>query len=178
MDIIKGRFRIRNATSQDAKQLKEWWNDGKVMAHAGFPNGLGISEREIVESLEKDNVFHRRLIIELDNNPIGEMSYHTPEEKTAEIGIKICDANQQNNGYGTEYLKMLMKYIFISMEYDKIILDTNLQNERAQYVYKRLGFRKTGIHIDSWQDQLGRLQSSVDYELTRDEFVSLHFNEN
>ena len=178
MDIIKGRFRIRNATSQDAKQLKEWWNDGKVMAHAGFPNGLGISERAIVESLEKDNVFHRRLIIELDNNPIGEMSYHTPEEKTAEIGIKICDANQQNNGYGTEYLKMLMKYIFISMEYDKIILDTNLQNERAQYVYERLGFRKTGIHIDSWQDQLGRLQSSVDYEMTRDEFVSLHFNEN
>ena len=178
MDIIKGRFRIRNATSQDAKQLKEWWNDGKVMAHAGFPNGLGISERAIVESLEKDNVFHRRLIIELDNNPIGEMSYHTPKEKTAEIGIKICDANQQNNGYGTEYLKMLMKYIFISMEYDKVILDTNLQNERAQYVYKRLGFRKTGIHIDSWQDQLGRLQSSVDYELTRDEFVSLHFNEN
>jgi len=173
VDIRNGKFRIRNATVQDAKILREWWNDGKVMAHAGFPNGLGISEREIIESLEKDDSSHRRLIIEFDNEPIGEMSYGTPQEKTAEIGIKICDADQQNKGHGTEYLKMLMKYIFMTMEYDKIILDTNLKNERAQYVYERLGFRKTGVNFDSWQDQLGEFQSSVEYEMTRTEYMRL-----
>lgn len=31
---------IRNATSDDAETLCIWWNDGSVMAHAGFPNGL------------------------------------------------------------------------------------------------------------------------------------------
>jgi len=177
MNIKNGKFRIRNATAQDAKILSEWWNDGEVMAHAGFPNGLGISEREIVASLEKDNRLHRRLIIEFDDVPIGEMSYRTPEEKIAEIGIKVCNASRQNKGYGTEYLKMLLKHLFISMGYDKIILDTNLKNERAQYVYERLGFRKTGTNIDAWKDQLGELQSSVDYEMTKDEYVSLYGNE-
>ena len=177
VDIRNDRFRIRNATAQDAKRLSGWWNNGNVMAHAGFPNGLRISEREIVESLEKDNHLNRRLIIELDNEPVGEMSYRTPKEKMAEIGIKICDTNQQNKGYGTEYLKMLMKHIFMSMEYNRIILDTNLKNERAQHVYEKLGFRKTRIHVDSWRDQLGVLQSSVDYEINRAEYMDLYCKE-
>jgi len=177
VNIRNGKFRIRNATARDAKKLKEWWNDGKVMAHAGFPNGLGISEQEIIESLEKDNHLQRRLMIEFDNAPIGEMSYRTTEEKVAEIGIKICDASQQNKGYGTELLKMLINHIFMSMKYDKIILDTALKNERAQYVYERLRFRKTGTNIDVWQDQLGEFQSSVEYEMTKTEYMSMYCKE-
>ena len=113
------------------------------------------------------------LILELENEPIGEMSYKTPTEKTAEIVIKICDSSQQNKGYCTAYLKMLMRHIFISMGYDKIILDTNVKNEQAQYVYERLGFRKVRTKIDSWEDQLGELQSSVDYEMPREEYSNL-----
>jgi len=30
---------IRQAEVADAKQLAAWWNDGAVMAHAGFSNG-------------------------------------------------------------------------------------------------------------------------------------------
>lgn len=172
MDIRDGKFRIRNATAQDAKILSEWWNNGEVMAHAGFPDGLGIEEREIAETLEKDNDLQRRLIIELDEVPIGEMSYRTQVAMVAEIGIKICDASHQNKGYGTQYLKMLMNFIFMSMGYNKIMLDTNLKNERAQHVYERLGFRKAGTNIDSWVDQRGELQSSVDYEMTKHDYIN------
>lgn len=31
---------IRSALPADAPQLVRWWNDGAVMAHAGFPLGL------------------------------------------------------------------------------------------------------------------------------------------
>ena len=41
MNITKGRLTIRNATPDDAQQLCIWWNDGEIMAHAGFPNGTG-----------------------------------------------------------------------------------------------------------------------------------------
>lgn len=40
---------IRQADVADAKQLTAWWNDGTVMAHAGFPYGLGTSEEDIAE---------------------------------------------------------------------------------------------------------------------------------
>jgi hypothetical protein len=42
LEIRDGIFRIRNAYARDAKILSEWWNNGEVMAHAGFPDGLGI----------------------------------------------------------------------------------------------------------------------------------------
>ena len=58
------------------------------------------------------------------------------------------------------------------MEYKRITLDTNADNKRAQHVYESLGFQKVRINIDSWKDQLGRLQSSVDYELIEKNFNS------
>jgi len=53
-----------------------------------------------------------------------------------------------------------------------VVLDTNLNNLRAQHVYEQLGFVKVRTNIDCWQNQLGELQSSVDYELTEDGFIS------
>jgi RimJ/RimL family protein N-acetyltransferase len=171
LKINRGKLTIRNATTQDAQILSNWWNDGDVMAHAGFPNGLGISKNKVAELIASDNDLNRRLILELENQPIGEMNYRTPEDKVAEIGIKICDPSQQDKGYGTEYLKMLLEYIFVRMGYDKILLDTNLKNERAQHVYEKLGFRKVKTHIDSWANQVGELQSSVDFELSKADYL-------
>ena len=91
---------IRNATVEDADLLSSWWNDGKIMAHAGFPNGTGETAGEIAENLKKDTDENRRLIIELDKRPIGEMNYSRKSEDTVEIGIKICDFLEHNKGYG------------------------------------------------------------------------------
>jgi RimJ/RimL family protein N-acetyltransferase len=66
---------------------------------------------------------------------------------------------------------MLIEGLFRN-SYSKIILDTDLMNTRAQYVYESLGFRKVRTNIDSWKDQLGRLHSSVDYELVENDFHS------
>ena len=39
-------------------------------------------------------------------------------------------------------------------------------------VIESLGFRKVQTNIDSWKDQLGQLQASVDYELLEKDFIS------
>lgn len=156
---------IRNATAADAEQLATWWNDGSVMAHAGFPNGLGITVDEIISSLAKDTDEHRRHIIEENGTPIGEMNYRTTESGAAEIGIKICDPTCQNRGLGKKLLRMFIDGLFNDLGFTEIILDTNLNNLRAQHVYESLGFEKVRVNIDAWTDQLGRKQSSVDYRL-------------
>ncbi len=159
---------IRNATHHDAELLCSWWNDEKVMEHAGFPNGLGITKQFVIEQLAKDDdTTHRRLILETDSVPVGEMNYRNKGNKTAEIGIKICDFEKQEKGFGTRFLKMLIACLFDEEGYEKIILDTNVKNTRAQHVYENLGFRKVATRVDSWKNQLGELQSSIDYELTK-----------
>jgi RimJ/RimL family protein N-acetyltransferase len=95
------------------------------------------------------------------------MNYRNKDKNIAEIGIKICNFNNQEKGYGTDILKMFIEYLFNKLNYTKIILDTNLKNTRAQHVYEKIGFKKIEIRQNSWKNQLGELQSSVDYELNK-----------
>ena len=171
MLIKHGDLTIRNAEEEDCEQLAAWWNDGAVMAHAGFPNGLGTNPEAIKRLIASDSdETTRRLIIEYRQQSIGEMSYRNKGEGIAEIGIKICNADYQEKGLGRVILSMLIHELF-QKGYQKIILDTNLNNKRAQHVYEKLGFTKLRVNIDSWKDQLGRPQSSVDYELVPEDFV-------
>ena len=155
---------VRTALPEDAHQLVRWWNDGSVMAHAGFPNGLGTTVGKEAARLPGN-----RMMIEENGRPIGECSARAVGEGAAEIGIKICETDCQNRGVGRIVLSMFIGHLFAS-GFEKIILDTNLNNLRAQHVYETLGFRKLRVNIDSWRDQLGRLQSSVDYELSPADF--------
>ena len=171
MNLEKNGLRLRNAEERDAAQLARWWNDGAVMAHAGFPLGRGTTAEESAEKLKTDrDDARRRLILEWQGKPIGEMSYTVLEGPIAEIGIKICEAAYQEQGLGRRALSMLIHELFVR-GCVKIILDTNLNNLRAQHVYEKLGFKKTGIRRDSWTDQLGRKQSAVDYELLPSDFI-------
>lgn len=161
---------IRHATIDDVQVLCHWWSDGKVMAHAGFPNGINTDVYELMDKIRNEDNTARSLIIEIGNNRVGEMSYRT-KDNISEIGIKICDFFYQEKGYGTKALKMLIEYLFNEMKVEKIILDTNLNNTRAQHVYEKIGFTKVVVRINSWENQLGVLQSSVDYELLKEDFM-------
>jgi len=171
MRIENGNMVIRSAEERDAQTLCGWWNDGKIMAHAGYPDGIGTTVQSVIESVNRDTDQYRCMMLEIDGKPVGEMNYRTVSEKVAEIGIKICSSDDQEIGNGTKFLKMLIGFLFIQMHYDKIVLDTNLLNTRAQHVYEKIGFRKTSVNIDSWKDQLGVPQSSVNYELTKKEYL-------
>ncbi len=166
MRIQYKNLTIRKAEAADAKQLAAWWNDGAVMAHAGFPNGLGTTEEEVVKGLGNG-----LLVVEENGRLIGECNYRKVSDGAVAIGIKICETDCQNRGVGRVVLSMLIRWLFRN-GYSKIVLDTNLTNTRAQHVYESLGFRKVRTNIDSWKDQLGRPQSSVGYALVERDFVS------
>lgn len=172
MWLQQGDLLIRNASEGDSVQLARWWNDGQVMVHAGFPNGLGTTPEKVAEQLKGDtDETYRRLMVERAGRPIGEMSCRNLGAGTAEIGIKTCDPFEQNKGSGRVLLSMLIRKLF-ACGYKKIVLDTNLSHTRAQHVYEKLGFQKVRVNMDAWEDQLGRKQSPVDYVLLKNRFVS------
>lgn len=83
-----------------------------------------------------------------------------------------CDFTKQNKGVGKILLSMLISSLFHDLGYERIILDTNLKNERAQHVYEQLGFTKLRVNKNSWRNQIGELQSSIDYELYQKDFIN------
>ncbi len=66
MHLQNDNLVIRSAVAADAAILGKWWRGGKVMAHAGFPDGLSITDGEIAEQILTDtDDAGRRLIIEI-----------------------------------------------------------------------------------------------------------------
>ena len=173
MNLAKSNLTIRNAMASDARQLCDWWNDGRVMAHAGFPNGVNTTVEEVRKNIASNDDEDRLHIIEVNGKPIGEMSYGRNDSTTAGIGIKICDSSHQEKGLGTTLLSMFIDALFTYYGYEKIWLDTNAKNKRAQHVYgNKLGFKVTKTIENAWQDQLGQWQSSVEYELTKKDWLA------
>ena len=165
MYLHQNGLTIRDALPADAPLLCRWWNDGKVMEHAGFPQGLGTSVEKITRQLLDANDRTHRLVIEAEGLPIGEMNWLREESDCAEIGIKICESDRQEKGLGSRLIAMLCRDLFANHGIARITLDTMLENQRAQHVYEKLGFVKTGVRENCWRDQTGKLRTSVDYQL-------------
>jgi RimJ/RimL family protein N-acetyltransferase len=141
MFIKRNNLTIRNATLNDASILGKWWRDGRIMESVGFPNGIPIADKEIETQLLKETDETRRtLIIEHNNAPIGEMGYKNRGNQVVEIGIKICDSEKQEKGFGTQILRMFICSLFDELGYKNIILDTNLKSREHNMYMKSLAF--------------------------------------
>jgi len=182
---------IRHAVVTDAEQLCAWWNDGKIMAQFGMPNGVGCTPEEIRKSFD-DNADTNRHIIELDGKPIGEMNYRNfdyPDgiieldgkpideityrnlDGAAEPGIKICDSSERDKGYGTKLLMFFIDALLRYHGYERVILGTDLKNERAQHVYEnKLGFRRIGVQRNDSRDESEYYASVVYFEMSKAEW--------
>lgn len=108
MRIQKDNIVIRSATIDDAVQLNKWWNDGRVMEHAGFPNGLGESLEDTMNNIRSwEGKLSQLCVIEIDGKPVGELSYRIKDDNAAYPGWKICDFSYQNRGYGPKIIRMV-----------------------------------------------------------------------
>lgn len=164
---------IKTATKNDAELLVGWWNDGEVMAHAGFPLGVNTTKEKVENTIAKNSELRELLIIEIDKIPVGEMNYKIADD-VAEFGIKICNKDFQNKGYGTAILKQLFKFLFNEKNVQKIWCDTNITNIRSQFVYEnKLKMRRTKTLYNCGENQIGEKYTATVFEITRQEFLKL-----
>jgi RimJ/RimL family protein N-acetyltransferase len=61
--------------------------------------------------------------------------------RVATVGIMIGDKNYWNKGYGTDAMRVLIKFIFENMNIRKIKLSVFSFNIRAQKCYEKCGFK-------------------------------------
>ena len=163
---------IRQVTVDDASLLLSWWNNGEIMAHAGFPLGLKTTLEKVKDSITRADKKGDIFIIYCENIPIGEMSY---KEDGAEFdfGIKICNKTFQNGGYGTAILDRFFEFLFNTKNAEKITCNTNLNNIRAQFVYEeKLKMKRVKTLYNNWTNQIGELCSTTFFEITKDEYFN------
>ena len=141
------------------------------MDHAGFPLGLNTNPKQIKEIIAKKNANNELLIMELNEIPFGEISFKI-EDNIASFGIKICVKTLRGKGIGQALLTTLFLYLF-ERNISLIKCDTNLKNIGAQNFYQnKMHMRKSKTIENCWTNQIGELQSTAFFEITKDEFLS------
>ncbi|MDB8803702.1 GNAT family N-acetyltransferase [Romboutsia sp. 1001216sp1] len=153
---------IRQLELGDEEYLYKWWNDGDMMEHATHVFGTLQSKESIKKSILKDiedtKMFpnsKRFIICKKDTLvPIGEINYSNWDSRNqkAELGIKICNIEEQGKGNGVDALYHFIDFMFKFLNINKIELTTMSDNKRAQQLYRKLGFKEIGIIREAYFD--------------------------
>ena len=177
--MIEGRLvNLRAIEPADAERFFRWVNDREVMRTLmpRYPWSL-VTEKEWAESAAKPIEFGDvKLAIDTkDGTHIGTCGLHRgrPEDRHAELGIVIGDKEYWSQGYGTDAMRTLVNFAFQQMNLNKVSLGVFEFNERAQAVYRKLGFVEEGrFREDYYQD--GQYWDIIRMSVLRREFDALH----
>ncbi|MFW6285424.1 MAG: GNAT family N-acetyltransferase [Bacillota bacterium] len=170
--IETSRMRLKKATPEDAKTLKDWWNNGELMVSVGFKNGLGVSLEDVEKRLKRDDHVIMVAFDKETGEPIGEFSYGQMDMDagTLRIGMKIANLDYQGKGYGKEGLRAFLFYLFESYALEAIHADTFTENTRARKLYEQFGAKKESIEKGYWTNPEGVAYDVIFYRIPSEAF--------
>ena len=91
--------------------------------------------------------YRRSLAIEdAGGRHIGNVMYYNIDtlRQEAELGITIGEHTHWNQGYGSEAVGLLLKYLLGRQGYRRVYLKTLTWNKRARRAFAKAGFRESG----------------------------------
>ena len=176
--IQSSRIKVREVTRDDAEIFLNWWNDPQVMKDVGFDEGLKLTYDQVHEQFlkrvkqESNKASKLWIVFDNDNHPIGEFSYgeHDDDERSCRIGLKICDVKAQGKGLGKHLLLQGMQYLFSTLDYHKIYIDTLTTNKRAIQLYQKNSATTLEIKKGFWTNPQDVVYDAIFFEYLRDNF--------
>lgn len=135
---------------EDAIKLyTRWINDNEVTEFVGY-NAKVTSfarEKELMDNTAKDTSRHHFSIIEKESYKLIGTCSIKPERGgvSCSLGILIGDKDSWNKGYGTEVIKLLIKFAFEELRVHRVGLTLDGGNERAHKCYLKAGLKDCGV---------------------------------
>ena len=147
--LVGDRIYLSPRNSEDVEKFTEWMNDFEITDYIGRSGSImSISgEKRYLEN--DDNPQGVFSIITLDENKlIGSIGLKGVDDininRKATLGIFIGDKEYQNNGYGTEAIKLILEYGFKYLNLHSVKLHVFSFNKRAKRCYEKCGFKEVG----------------------------------
>ncbi len=158
---------------EDAPDLGRWINDPHIWANLCMrPPCNAAQERAWIDKLGSDpseRVFG--IVVRAEDRLIGSVGLHRihAANRSAILGISIGDAGYHNRGYGTEAVKLMLRYGFEELNLNRIGLAVYAHNLRAIRCYQKAGFVPEGCLRDALY-QGGRFHDEYRFSILRAEW--------
>ncbi|TCP70371.1 GNAT family N-acetyltransferase [Baia soyae] len=104
------------------------------------------------------------------NQLIGDCALHTPlvEPRIVEIGFTLSP-EYQGNGYATEAVGALLRYVFHSLGKHKVIAFSDVRNSKSIAVLERVGMRREGHLLQNYMSK-GQWIDEYQYSILKSEW--------
>ncbi|WP_130805560.1 GNAT family N-acetyltransferase [Senegalia massiliensis] len=161
---------------EDIKKAKEYVNDAEIkgLLSPGIPYPYTLEDEEKwYQNQSANNDKYNFAIRTLeDNKYIGGCGINSVNWKNSNviIGIFIGDKDYWSKGYGTDALKVLIKFIFNEMNINKIKLNVYSFNKRAIRCYEKCGFKVEGV-LKQEIYRHGKYQDDILMALLKEDWV-------
>jgi RimJ/RimL family protein N-acetyltransferase len=140
-------------TVGDAPVLFEWINDRElVLFNSSYRPVHEPSHREWVKGLsQRRDVVAFGIRVRASKKLIGvcQLTGINAVSRSADLQIRIGDANSRGRGLGLEAVQLLVAFGFRDLNLHRIALQVFATNTRAIATYERAGFRYEGLLHDA-----------------------------
>ena len=146
------KVKLRAHKKEDIYKIHEFLNDAELKniydTVIAFPMTLEQVENEYNEdTVEKDGKYsfaieHIETKKYIGSCIITEVNFIS---RVAKVGIIIGDREFLGKGFGTDAMKVLIKFIFEQMNMNKVKLELFSHNIRALKSYEKCGFKVEGV---------------------------------
>jgi RimJ/RimL family protein N-acetyltransferase len=153
-DFLSGalvRLSAINSTT-DAKAFSDWSRDSEYsrLSDAGVTRMWNV--KQVTEHVEKElegesptqYAFSIRALA--DDHLLGEVDLSGINWASGEsiVGIGIGDRNDWGKGYGTDAMRVILRFAFMELNLHRVFLNTFEYNPRAIRSYEKCGFKIEG----------------------------------
>lgn len=140
---------------QDALKIRQWGSHENKLFIDYNLSDLTETQIHFWYSTKKKNF--RKSYFAIYNNEDRMIGYMGVKDinlfkKESFLGI-VLDPNFLEMGYGTESIRVFLRYYFYEMKMKKILLDVNAFNTRAIRAYEKLGFLYITEYLGEFENQ-------------------------
>jgi len=153
-DILKGDFVRLGSVDPDefGKAFSRWHRDSEFMRFLDSSPSLLQSQKGMQKSLAEDlekqkNDRHWFTIRALDDDKLLgdiDLSIYNWTGRDAFVGLGIGERDFWGKGYGTDVMKVILRYAFTEINLQRVSLTVFEYNPRAVRSYEKTGFRHEG----------------------------------
>ena len=150
-ELARGKLIVLRAkTMADARQDYEWRRDPELATFdAAHPYRGSFSEYLHIygDELTFPSPYRRTVAVDdYEGKHIGNVMYYNVDyhRREAEIGVTIGLREYWGRGFGTDLIVTFVRYMFESLNLDRVYLKTLDWNHRAQRCFEKAGFQRYG----------------------------------
>ncbi|WP_040952189.1 GNAT family N-acetyltransferase [Gorillibacterium massiliense] len=144
--------RLCASRPEDAAALALWSEDADYLRNLDTEFAIPRSVESFEKSIENSsNSLEFRLRTLEDDTLIGFVALFRMEwnNQCGKMAIGIGDPNFRGKGYGTDALRLILRYGFCELNLNRIGLDVISYNKRAIHAYQKVGFQVEGTMRES-----------------------------